>query len=48
LAATITCIFGIKMIITNKTGVAGYLLTFLLTPVYIAVWLLFSRISKKN
>lgn len=48
LAAIITCIFGIKMIITNKTGIAGYLLTFLLTPVYIAVWLLFSRISKKN
>ena len=48
LAAIITCIFGIKMIITNKTGIMGYLLTFLLTPVYIAVWLLFSRISKKT
>jgi len=48
LGAIITCIFGIKMIITNKTGILGYLLTFLLTPIYIGVWFIFSRISKEN
>ncbi|MBE6911892.1 MAG: hypothetical protein E7473_05145 [Ruminococcaceae bacterium] len=48
LAAIFTCVFGFKLIIANKTGITGYLLTFILTPIYIAVWLLFSKLSKIN
>ena len=48
IAAIISFIFGIRLITSNSSGFVGYLLTFLLTPIYIGLWLLFSKISKKK